>query len=89
MATQPRLPTAATATKSPTACSGSHNGGTCAGSSYDDGILQLCADLHDNDAASMQTKVTKYVSTVIGFVLFFIFNIIQCDYFTADKKKLP
>ncbi|XP_071786244.1 cGMP-dependent 3',5'-cyclic phosphodiesterase-like isoform X3 [Asterias amurensis] len=61
MATQPRLPVATTATKAPTACSGSHNGGTCAGTSYDDGILQLCADLHDNDAASMQTKVIKYL----------------------------
>ena len=31
-------------------------------SPHDDAILQLCADLHDTDAASMQQKVIKYVS---------------------------
>ncbi|XP_022085006.1 cGMP-dependent 3',5'-cyclic phosphodiesterase-like isoform X3 [Acanthaster planci] len=59
MATQQRLPPASTTT--PTACSGSPDGGTCMGSSYDNGILQLCAELHDNDPASMQTKVVKYL----------------------------
>ncbi|XP_038057075.1 cGMP-dependent 3',5'-cyclic phosphodiesterase-like isoform X2 [Patiria miniata] len=59
MATQQRLPLATS--KSPTTCSGSHNGGPCTGSSFDDGILQLCAELHDNDPASMQTKVVKYL----------------------------
>lgn len=36
---------------------------------HDDAILQLCADLHDTDAASMQLKVIRYVSlrdTLLG-----------------------